>query len=139
MTEPAIEISRFGKSYGGRPAVEDVSFSVPHGSVVGLLGPNGAGKTTILKALVGLVRPTSGSVRIGAGSSERRSPAQVLGFALDPPGMDPGHRVTRHLEIAALLAGVSRRLLDLLRVGVAAVRTVVKAGRVVVREGRITP
>jgi ABC-2 type transport system ATP-binding protein len=108
MTEPAIEISRFSKSYGGRPAAEDVTFSVSRGSVVGLLGPNGAGKTTILKALVGLVRPTTGSVRIGTGSSPALSPAQVLGFALDPPGMDPGHRVTRHLEIAAHMADVSR-------------------------------
>jgi ABC-2 type transport system ATP-binding protein len=112
VTEPAIQLSGFGKRYGARTAVEDVSFAVSRGSVVGLLGPNGAGKTTILKALVGLVRPTSGSVRIGAGSSAALSRAQVLGFALDPPGMEPGHRVTRHLEIAALMAGVSRLRVD---------------------------
>jgi ABC-2 type transport system ATP-binding protein len=108
MTGPAIQVSGFGKRYGGRPAVEDVSFTVSHGSVVGLLGPNGAGKTTIMKALVGLVRPTSGHVRVAARDAHATTPARVLGFALDPPGMDPGHRATRHLEIAATMAGVPR-------------------------------
>jgi ABC-2 type transport system ATP-binding protein len=112
MIAPAIEISRFSKSYGARAAVEDVSFTVYRGSVVGLLGPNGAGKTTVLKALVGLVRPTSGAVSVRGSGSGRPSPARLLGFALDPPGMDPGHRVTRHLEIAALAAQVPRRRIE---------------------------
>jgi ABC-type Mn2+/Zn2+ transport system ATPase subunit len=53
---------------GGRPALEDVSFELPSGSSVALLGPNGAGKTTLFRAAVGLARPGSGSIRVGAGS-----------------------------------------------------------------------
>jgi ABC-2 type transport system ATP-binding protein len=103
MTRHAIEIERLTKVYGEHVAVEEVSFAVAAGSVVGLLGPNGAGKTTTLKALIGAIRPTSGSVRVNARS---------LGFALDPPGMDPGHRARRHLEIAAAAVGAPRRRVD---------------------------
>jgi ABC-2 type transport system ATP-binding protein len=53
------------KAYGSRLALDDVSVSVPDGSVYGLVGPNGAGKTTLLGILAGLRRPTSGSVEIG--------------------------------------------------------------------------
>ena len=108
MSPAAIEVRGLSKRYGDRLAVEDVSFTVGRGSVVALLGPNGAGKSTTLKALVGLVRPTAGSVHVHAVQDHPTSPAHVLGFALDPPGIDPGHRVTRHLEIAAAMAGIPR-------------------------------
>jgi ABC-2 type transport system ATP-binding protein len=51
-------------SFGGRPAVEDVSFEVAAGEVVGFLGPNGAGKTTTMRLLLGLLRPSAGAARI---------------------------------------------------------------------------
>jgi ABC-2 type transport system ATP-binding protein len=109
---PAIEISGLSKRYGDRLAVEDVSFTVSAGTVVGLLGPNGAGKSTTLKALVGALKPTAGSVRINANRPGDPSRAQLLGFALDPPGIDPGHRARRHLEIAAASTGVARSRVD---------------------------
>jgi ABC-2 type transport system ATP-binding protein len=105
---PAIEVSHLSKAYGPVTAVEDVTFSVPRGSVVGLLGPNGAGKTTVLKAIAGLLRPTAGEVRLSARGGRPLAPAELLGFALDPPGMVPGHRAIRHLEIVATMAGVGR-------------------------------
>jgi ABC-2 type transport system ATP-binding protein len=108
MTRAAIQVSGLSKSYGDQMAVKDVSFTVAPGSVVGLLGPNGAGKTTTLKALVGLVRPTAGTVHVHSMEDRPQSPAHVLGFALDPPGIDPGHQATRHLEIAATMAGIPR-------------------------------
>src|SRR5690625_476935 len=56
------------KSYGNRSkrviAIEDVSFSVAQGEVVGLLGPNGAGKTTLIKCILGLVKPDAGHIRV---------------------------------------------------------------------------
>jgi ABC-2 type transport system ATP-binding protein len=52
------------RSFGGRPAVRDVTFRVAPGEVVGLLGPNGAGKTTTMRLLLGLLRPSSGTARI---------------------------------------------------------------------------
>jgi ABC-2 type transport system ATP-binding protein len=52
------------RAFGGHQAVDDVSFTVDHGEVVGLLGPNGAGKTTTIRMLLGLLRPHGGSAKI---------------------------------------------------------------------------
>ena len=60
-----ITISNLTRRYGNFVAVDDVSFTIPRGEVVGLLGPNGAGKTTIMKMLTGFLEPTSGSIRVG--------------------------------------------------------------------------
>lgn len=63
MNEPltvtdAVTVDELTKTYGVRPAVNAVSFTIPSGSVTGLIGPNGAGKTTLMAMLLGLVRPT---------------------------------------------------------------------------------
>jgi ABC-2 type transport system ATP-binding protein len=63
-TGPLLEVQHFTKSYGSVRAVSDISFSVPAGQIVGLLGPNGAGKSTTMKAILGLVRPDSGFIRV---------------------------------------------------------------------------
>ncbi|MCW0215980.1 MAG: alpha/beta fold hydrolase [Pseudonocardia sp.] len=61
---PPLEITGLAKTYkGGFSAVKDVSFTVLPGQVLGLLGPNGAGKTTVLRMLMGLIRPTAGTIR----------------------------------------------------------------------------
>src|SRR6056297_3827961 len=64
--QPVIPVENLRKTYGDGSvvAVDDVSFTVERGSVVGLLGPNGAGKTTIIKSILGMVLPDAGSVRI---------------------------------------------------------------------------
>lgn len=59
-----IEVQGFSKRYGAQEAVQDLSFTVPGGTVFGLLGSNGAGKTTTIRALVGLTRPTRGQLRV---------------------------------------------------------------------------
>src|SRR5918996_4504072 len=58
----AIEVKHLNKQFGPLRAVDDVSFTVDRGEVLGLLGPNGAGKTTVIKMLLGLVRPDAGDV-----------------------------------------------------------------------------
>lgn len=58
---PAIELSNLTKSYGKARGVEDISFTVNKGQVLGFLGPNGAGKTTAMRAMLGLIKATSGS------------------------------------------------------------------------------
>ena len=58
-----IEVSHLSKSYGSRPAVQDLSFTVPDGQIYGLLGPNGAGKSTIMNILTGYLAPTEGEVK----------------------------------------------------------------------------
>src|SRR5690606_27840663 len=55
----------FTKIYGGRAAVDELTFTVPAGAVVALLGPNGSGKTTTIKAAAGLIRPDRGTVTVG--------------------------------------------------------------------------
>lgn len=60
----AIEVAGLVKRYGGKPAVDRVSFSVGEGEAFGYVGPNGAGKTTTIRSMLGLVRPTLGTIRI---------------------------------------------------------------------------
>ena len=59
-----IEVSHVSRNFGDFRAVNDVSFSIPTGQIVGLLGPNGAGKTTTMRMITGFLAPTSGSVKI---------------------------------------------------------------------------
>jgi len=75
-TAPAIEAISLVKRFGETVAVDDVSFSVPRGSVLGLLGPNGAGKTTTVRMMTTLSTPTSGTARV-AGYDVRTEPDQV--------------------------------------------------------------
>jgi ABC-2 type transport system ATP-binding protein len=75
---PAVWCSGLRKRYGRRTAVDDVSFTVDRGEVVGLLGPNGAGKTSVIKILLDLVRPDAGEVLLlGRPARDPRARAQV--------------------------------------------------------------
>jgi ABC-2 type transport system ATP-binding protein len=76
MTSLAIEAEHLVKRFGDQTAVDDVSFSVPEGSVLGLLGPNGAGKTTTVRMMTTLSKPTSGTARV-AGHDVLREPDAV--------------------------------------------------------------
>jgi len=64
MDDTVIEVSRLTMGYGGRPVLQDVSFTVSRGEVFVILGGSGCGKSTLLKHMIGLYRPMSGSVRI---------------------------------------------------------------------------
>lgn len=82
-----IEVSHYSKRYGTHLAVADLSFTVRPGAVFGLLGSNGAGKTTTIRALVGLTRPTSGTVRV-QGFDVWREPVRAkaaFGYIPDRP------------------------------------------------------
>jgi ABC-2 type transport system ATP-binding protein len=75
---PAVWCSGLRKRYGRRTAVDDVSFTVARGEVLGLLGPNGAGKTSVIKMLLGLVRPDAGEVLLlGRRATDPRSRSAV--------------------------------------------------------------
>lgn len=102
----AIEVCQLTKRYGARVAVEDLSFGVSYGRVLGLLGPDGSGKTTTLRAMVGLVPPTSGMVRIDGRSYARLAdPVHTMGAVLGSP-FHPGRSGRCHLRILAAAAGV---------------------------------
>src|SRR5690606_34149655 len=65
LGEKVIEVQNLTKGFGERALIEDLSFSIPRGSIVGIIGGNGAGKTTFLRMLVGQEQPDSGSITLG--------------------------------------------------------------------------
>jgi len=82
----ALEATRLGKRFGKRWALQDCTFELPAGSIAGLVGPNGAGKTTLLHIAVGLLEPTSGSIRIlGEDPGNERVLSRVGFVAQDTP------------------------------------------------------
>ena len=88
--------------------MNDVSFSLRPGQVTGLLGPNGAGKSTTMRMLVGLDRPTSGSITVlGKPYAEHRNPLSVVGALLDAKGVHPGRSARSHLRALAATHGIS--------------------------------
>ena len=81
-----IEINHLSKRYGALKAVDDVSFSVGPGEVLGFLGPNGAGKTTTMRIVTGFLAPTSGSVRVCGHDLEREPLAAKACMGYLPEG-----------------------------------------------------
>src|SRR5262245_55898129 len=76
MSAGVLIVDRLCKTYGEIVAVDEISFAVGHGEIVGLLGPNGAGKTTTINMILGVLEPTSGTVKIeGIDVAARRSQA----------------------------------------------------------------
>ncbi|MBR6257836.1 MAG: ATP-binding cassette domain-containing protein [Lachnospiraceae bacterium] len=71
MSENIVDVKNMTKQYGRQLALDEVSFGIKKGSIVGLIGPNGAGKSTIMKIMGGLVFPTSGSLKMFGESSEK--------------------------------------------------------------------
>ncbi|UOY03422.1 ABC transporter ATP-binding protein [Blastococcus sp. PRF04-17] len=101
---PAVWCSGLRKRYGRQTAVEDVSFTVGRGEVLGLLGPNGAGKTSVIKMLLGLVRPDAGEVLLlGRRASDPQSRAAV-GYLPElfryQPWLTPTEVLDLHVKLA---------------------------------------
>jgi ABC-2 type transport system ATP-binding protein len=102
---PAVWCSGLRKRYGRRTAVDDVSFAVARGEVLGLLGPNGAGKTSVIKMLLGLVRPDAGEVLLlGRRSSDPRSRSAV-GYLPELFRYQPWLTAAEVLDLHVTLAG----------------------------------
>jgi len=91
LADVPLVVSGLTKRYpGGLTAVDDLSFRVEHGQVLGLLGPNGAGKTTVLRMLMGLVTPTGGELRVFGHRVSAGSPVlSRIGSFLEGPGFLP--------------------------------------------------
>jgi ABC-2 type transport system ATP-binding protein len=102
-----ITIEGLTKRFGEVVAVDDLSFEVNYGTVVGFLGPNGAGKTTTLRTLLGLVSPTAGSARIdGKPYRELADPVRHVGAVLEASSFHPGRSARNHLRVVATAAGL---------------------------------
>mgnify|MGYP002726906763 CR=1 FL=1 len=103
-----IEVSHLSKSYGSRPAVQDLSFTVPDGQIYGLLGHNGAGKSTIMNILTGYLAPTEGEVEVaGFRLPEQAQQAKAcVGYLPEQPPLYPEMTVQEYLDFVAELKGV---------------------------------
>jgi ABC-2 type transport system ATP-binding protein len=106
-----IETSELSKSFGQVHAVDSVSLSVRQGEIYGFVGLNGAGKTTTIRALLGMVRPSSGSVKVMGQpvGPNGRGPWQRVGYMVETPAAYPELTVTENLEIARRLHRVPDR------------------------------
>jgi len=105
-----IEVRGLTKRYGDTLAVDDLSFDVPQGQVTGFLGPNGAGKSTTMRAVVGLDRPTAGTVRVnGHAYAADRAPLTEVGALLEAKAVHPGRSAYHHLLFLAQSNGLGRR------------------------------
>jgi ABC-2 type transport system ATP-binding protein len=101
-----VEFRDLSKRFGGFAAVDDLSFDIEAGRVTGFLGPNGAGKSTTLRALLGLVRPTSGSATFGGQRYEQlEHPAARVGAVLEDASFHPGRSARNHLRVLAVTGG----------------------------------
>jgi ABC-2 type transport system ATP-binding protein len=103
-----IRVQHFSKEYGGQPAVEDLSFEVDVGSILGLVGPNGAGKTTTLRALAGILPPSRGTLEV-AGHDVVAEPIEAkrkLAFVPDVPHLFEHLTVWEHLDFSARIYGL---------------------------------
>src|SRR6266852_1913431 len=92
--EPAIAVEGLAKIYQRGMAVAGISFSLPVGSITGLLGGNGAGKTTTIAMILGLVTPTSGTVKVLSADMPRQRYQVLHKMNFESPYMDMPHRLT---------------------------------------------
>jgi branched-chain amino acid transport system ATP-binding protein len=113
-SEPMLQVEDLEVRYGRVPAVRGLTFHVDRGEVVGLIGPNGAGKTTTLYAIMGVVRPASGDVRLAGRSLVGRRPERIAraGIALVPEGRRIFPHLTVEENLRLGLAGRGRRERD---------------------------
>jgi ABC-2 type transport system ATP-binding protein len=105
----AIETTELSKSYGPVQAVKSVSLRVGRGEIYGFIGRNGAGKTTTIRALLGMIRPSGGSVRVleEPVGPHGRGPWRRVGHLVEEPSAYPELSVRENLEVARRLQGLA--------------------------------
>jgi ATP-binding cassette ChvD family protein len=96
-----IEADKVGKAYGDRLLVENMTFKLPPGGIVGVIGPNGAGKTTLFRMVTGQEQPDSGTIRIGE--------TVVLGYVDQSRALDPGKTIWEEISGGADLLKLGSR------------------------------
>ena len=119
MSENIVEIRNITKQYGKQKALDDVSFSIKKGSIVGLIGPNGAGKTTIMKIMGGLAFPTEGELSLyGATDEKGLNHARTrMSFMIETPYAKEKMTAKENLEKQRLQKGIpdKKRIEEVLR------------------------
>jgi len=107
MTAP-LALNSVSKSFGGKPAVSDVSFTVEPGQIVGFLGPNGAGKTTTLRMALGLIKPDSGTVDL-FGEAPGENAFGRIGFLPEERGLYKKQTAREAIAHMARLNGIKKK------------------------------
>jgi ABC-2 type transport system ATP-binding protein len=108
-----IEAHNLTKRYGSTLAVDSVNFTVQPGKVTGFLGPNGAGKSTTMRMIVGLDRPTHGSVTVnGRPYAQHHAPLTEVGALLEAKAVHTGRSATNHLRALAATHGFAKKRID---------------------------
>ncbi len=111
LQQPAIEVSHLVKTYASVAAVNDISFSVARGEIIGFLGPNGAGKSTTMRILTGYLPATSGMVKI-CGVPVATQPDEIkrrIGYMPENNPLPEDMRVSEYLYFRGRLKEVARR------------------------------
>src|SRR6185295_8274777 len=103
VTETVLQVAGLDRRFGDVHAVEDVSFSVDRGQVLGFIGPNGAGKTTTMRILATLDTPNSGDARVGPFSvvDDPEDVRRLVGFMPDYAGVYTNTTVEEYLDFFA--------------------------------------
>ncbi|RLE01974.1 MAG: ABC transporter ATP-binding protein [Candidatus Aminicenantes bacterium] len=109
-----LELKNLSKRYGVIRAVDDVTFRVKPGEILGYLGPNGAGKTTTIKILAGLLEPTSGSIFYQGEDVRGKMTAfkRIIGYVPEEPAVYPHLSALEYLELVGRLRGLPEKLLE---------------------------
>jgi len=120
MSAPILEVKSLTKRFGDSIAVDDISFDIRPGEILGLLGPNGAGKTTTIQMLLGLVTPTTGSIRMfGLDlAAHREQILQQVNFSSTYISMPYSLTIEENLWVVAKLYGmtdIARRIDEVLK------------------------
>ncbi|MFP4235038.1 MAG: ABC transporter ATP-binding protein [Nitriliruptoraceae bacterium] len=106
---PVVVVDGLTKRFGAQLAVDEVTFTLPPGRVVGFLGPNGAGKSTTLRMMIGLTTPTAGSATFGGVPfHDLADPVRTVGTIVDGVEFHPGRRAIEELRVSAATAGLPR-------------------------------
>lgn len=105
-----IEVKNLVKNYGGRNVVDDLSFTVEKGQIVGFLGPNGAGKSTTMNIITGYIASTSGTVTVNGYDiyDEPEKVKESIGYLPEQPPLYPDMRVREYLNFVADLKRVDK-------------------------------
>ncbi len=105
----AVEISKITKSYGDKKAVDNVSFNIKPGEILGMVGPNGAGKTTTIRMMMDIIKPDSGDIKI-MGELLSEDAKDHIGYLPEERGLYKKITVTECLSYLASLKGIEAEI-----------------------------